>query len=92
MKSLIATHKNEPVVSSLAMAELFERRHDSVLRAIRKVEAGGVDLLKFAEVYRDKGGREYPMYLLPERTALIVMPFVGGRNAVTVLVPVKNRG
>ena len=76
-------HDGGLYISSVTMAEVFGVRHDNVLRAIRKVRAEGVGLLKLEESsYLNKQGKTQPCYLIPEHEALIIMPFVGGRNAV----------
>ena len=79
---VIEIHRNKPMVSSLKIAELFERRHDSVLRAIRKVEASNKDLRIRAEMSPDERGRERPVYWLDEEASLVVMPFIGGKHAM----------
>ena len=80
--NVIELRRNRPMVSSLKIAELFERRHDSVLRAIRTVKETQGDLRIDAEMSSDDRGRERPVYWLDEEAALVIMPFVGGRKAV----------
>lgn len=75
--SLVQTKRGKAMVSSLMIAELFDRRHDSVLRTIRNK-----GLRSNAETYVDDQGREYPVFWLAEREALILMPFLGGRRAL----------
>jgi phage regulator Rha-like protein len=48
--NVIELRRNRPMVSSLKIAELFERRHDSVLRAIRTVKETQGDLRINAEM------------------------------------------
>jgi Rha family phage regulatory protein len=79
---VIEIHHSKPMVSSLKIAELFERRHDSVLRAIRKVEASNKDLRIRAEMSSDERGRDRPVYWLDEEASLVVMPFIGGQHAI----------
>lgn len=80
--NVIEVHRNKPMVSSLKIAELFERRHDSVLRAIRVELQEEISLRKLAEsTYTNERGREYPVYWLDERQALVLMPFLGGAKA-----------
>lgn len=74
---LIKIKKGKAMVSSLNIAELFERRHDSVLRAIRRL-----GLRTVAETYEDSQGRLQPLYWLEEREALILMPFLGGKKSL----------
>ena len=80
-----------PMVSSLKIAELFERPHKSVLRSIRDVceESGGTNKTRETKgfvgvswgTYVDDRGKEQPAAWLDERSALLVMPFLGGRKA-----------
>ena len=80
--NVIEVRRNRPMVSSLKIAELFERRHDSVLRAIRAELRDEISLRKLAEsTYVSERGRSYPIYWLDERQALILMPFLGGAKA-----------
>ena len=79
---VIEIRRNRPMVSSLKIAELFGRRHDSVLRAIRTVLIDKMGLRIHAETSPDVQGKERPVYWLHERDALIVMPFIGGQKAM----------
>jgi Rha family phage regulatory protein len=79
---LVEIKHNKPMVSSLVIAELFGRRHDSVLRSIRQVVIEQLGVHVFAETYKDNQGKERPLYWLEERAALIVMPFLGGKKAM----------
>lgn len=74
---LIEIRKGKAMVSSLKIAELFERRHDSVLRAIRKL-----GLRTVADSYLNAQNKPQPFCWLEERESLIVMPFLGGRKAI----------
>ena len=79
---VIEIRHNKPMVSSLKIAELFERRHDSVLRAIRKELADEISLRKVAESEtKNSRGKPIPIFWLDERQALIVMPFLGGQKS-----------
>ena len=80
--NVIEAHHGKPMVSSLKIAELLERPHDQVLRAIRKVEntQRGLDVL--VESYLNEQNKEQPLYWLGERSSLIVMPYVGGDKSV----------
>lgn len=80
--NVIEIRRNRPMVSSLKIAELFERRHDSVLRAIRMVKESEEDLRVDAEMSSDDRGRDRPVYWLDQEAALVIMPFIGGRKAV----------
>jgi hypothetical protein len=79
---VIELRRNRAMVSSVKIAELFERRHDSVLRAIRKVQNRHNDLRIGAEMSPDERGRDRPVFWLDERAALVVMPFIGGQHAM----------
>lgn len=80
--NVIEMHRAKPMVSSLKIAELFERRHDNVLRSIKTVLIEGRGLLIREETSLDIQGKERPVFWLDERQALILMPFIGGRNAI----------
>lgn len=61
-------------MSSREIAQLTDKRHDQVLRDIRKMLSGlGLDLHTFVETYKDNQGREYPCYHLPKRETLILV-------------------
>ncbi|EGH29918.1 hypothetical protein PSYJA_13477 [Pseudomonas syringae pv. japonica str. M301072] len=52
-------------MSSLEIAELTGKRHDSVIRDIRNMLAElESDLHSFEEIYKDQGGRTYPCFNL----------------------------
>lgn len=79
---VIDVRRNQPMVSSLKIAELFERRHDSVLRAIRKELAEDISLRNVAESETvNRRGKTIPVFWLDEEQALFLMPFIGGRHA-----------
>jgi phage regulator Rha-like protein len=64
--SVIEIKRGRPMVSSLKIAELFERRHDSVLRAIRTVLIDKFSLRIHAERDFDQRGKERPVFWLEE--------------------------
>jgi Rha family phage regulatory protein len=74
--------RNLPMVSSVNIATMFERRHDNVTRAIKTKLIDGLHLLIFEEMSTDERGRERPIYWLDERSALILMPFIGGKKSI----------
>ena len=79
---IIEIRRNRPMVSSLKVAELFGRRHDNVLAAIRKELAEEISLLKVKESEETNArGKAIPVFWLTEEQALVVMPFIGGRMA-----------
>lgn len=72
----------KPMVSSLKIAEMFERRHDNVLAAIRKELAREISLLELKESETTtRRGKTIPVFWLNEEQALFVMPFIGGKLA-----------
>ena len=79
---VIDIRHGKPMVSSLRIAELFDRRHDLVLRAIRKELADEISLRKVEERdYVDARGKVQPMFWLDEECALNVMPYLGGSKS-----------
>lgn len=66
------------VMTSLQVAEIFGKRHDDVLKAIRNEIEAGISLGSFAERDYMNRGKKYPMYVL-DRDAFtsVVMDFHG---------------
>ncbi|WP_273757134.1 Rha family transcriptional regulator [Bartonella sp. MM73XJBT] len=63
-----------PTMSSREIAEFCNKRHDHVMRDIRKVFSElKIDLSNFAGFYKDAKGESRPCYHLPKREALIVI-------------------
>jgi Rha family phage regulatory protein len=80
---VIEVHHGKPMVSSLKVAEMFVRRHDNVLKSIRKVyQKDEGALLQMEGSYLDKSGKESVVYWLNEEQSLTIMPFIGGDQAV----------
>ena len=67
----------KPMVSSLTIAEVFGRRHDRVIARAREL-----GLPVFWESYVNAQGKDQPMFWAAEREALIMMPFLGGRQSM----------
>lgn len=68
------------VVSSLDVAETFEKRHDNVLRDIAKLECSDeFRLLNFEEInYTDERNRKQPMYYITrDGFTLLAMGYTG---------------
>jgi len=65
----------KPMVSSMTIAAIFDRRHDNVMKNIRKL-----GLLHLEGTYTDSQNKERPMLWLGERESLILMPYLGGRK------------
>lgn len=80
--NVIEIRPARPLVSSLKIAEIFERRHDSVLRAIKNLQEAIPHLRIAAEMSPDERGRNRPVFWLNEEAALTLMPFVGGKRAI----------
>lgn len=83
MKMLVKKSGNQPVVTTVVIANEFGRRHDNVLQSIRSlIESGHLGLLDFKESsYFNKQKKEQPCVELTERGFLIAMPFIGGEKA-----------
>lgn len=76
----IITVAQSQTMSSLQIAELTGKRHDSILRDIRNLLEQGVDAHNFVETfYTDKSNRSKPCYQLSKTGCLIL---ASGYNAV----------
>ncbi len=78
----LAVKNNQPVVSSLVVAEHFGKRHDNVLRDIESLECSeNFRLLNFEEIfYSDNYGREQPAYnITRDGFTILAMGFTGKR-------------
>lgn len=73
----VELRNGQPMVSSLTIAEIFQRRHDRVIARVREI-----NLPVFWDVYRDAKGEDRPMFYAAEREALIMMPYLGGRKSI----------
>ena len=68
------------VTTSLKVAEMFDKRHDNVLRDIKDLlEVGEIDALHFEVIsYKDSMNRDKPMYLIDrDGFTLLAMGFTG---------------
>lgn len=78
---ILSTQNGQAVVSSLDIAKNFEKRHDSVMRAIEDIVEGlhkNVDTPMFykTEYVHEQNGQKYPMYLMNrDGFTLLVMGF-----------------
>lgn len=79
--SLVATLTHDTgKMSSLEISELTGRRHDNVVRDIKNLLKDGVSQLNFEEAsYKDKQGKDRPMFNLTKKGCLIL---ASGYNAV----------
>ncbi|WP_273789905.1 Rha family transcriptional regulator [Bartonella sp. ML70XJBT] len=83
MKSLIITSENNfqnttvPTMSSREIAELCSKRHDHVMRDIKKMleelNAPKFGVVDFSGYYLDSKGESRPCYNLPKRECLILV-------------------
>lgn len=80
--NVIEIHRGKPMVSSLKIAELFDRPHFRVLKSLKSLIGRGT-LTTGVEVssWIDSTGRSNDLYWLDERSSLIAMPFIGGAKA-----------
>jgi hypothetical protein len=86
---ILRDSKGELVVTSLTIADVFERNHFDVLSSIDKVNKQLIDITNESQITfvkgKDKEGiRNTRTAYLNERQFLMVMPFVGGENPLTV--------
>lgn len=75
--------QGEPVTDSLIIALEFGRRHDNVLQSIDSlINDGSIGRLEFKKsYYLNEQGKKQRKIELTERSALIAMPFIGGRKS-----------
>ena len=86
MQNLITQNSDGSLtVSSLVVAELFNRRHGDVLRSIDRVNAQLSDIKNKSKIDfvigKDFDGRKTRTALLTEEQFLIAMPFIGGEKS-----------
>ncbi len=81
--NIITIHNGRPSISSNDLADICKQPHRKVVARINKMtESGSIDTSKIGRIsYTDSMNRSQSAYLLEEREALIVMPFIGGSNA-----------
>ena len=66
--------QTEQTITSLEVAELTGKRHDSVIRDIRNLLNKGVNAHNFVEVkYKDAKGEERPMFNLTKEGCLCLV-------------------
>lgn len=80
--NLVRMFKNQVVVSSIQLAERFEKRHCDVLRLtnalLRSFNSGRLSKHFFKSNYTDNKGERRPMYLMDrDGFSLLVMSFKG---------------
>lgn len=83
MEDLVFLQGEKAFTTSLKVAEVFGKRHDSILRDIRKLAQDIEDVHKIVEMFQesnfiDKYGRQQPMYLMNrDGFTLLAMGFNG---------------
>lgn len=85
MTELVKVIEGTPMADSLTIAEVFEKRHDDVMKAIRNLDCSA----KFRErnfagsTYRPENGRRnYPLYnMTRDGFTFLVMGFTGAKAA-----------
>lgn len=82
-KPLVQAHGQDLFVDTNIMAALFDRPHRNLMRDLAKLTADGIiNTLNLERIaYRDSRGREQTGYRLPERDAMVLMPFLGGKKS-----------
>ena len=86
MKKLVFIENDQPVTTSLKVAEVFEKRHDHIVRDIRDIvkQMGGVPKIGETPMFQEttyiheQNGQAYPMYLMNrDGFTLLAMGFTG---------------
>ncbi|MGH8709746.1 MAG: Rha family transcriptional regulator [Burkholderiales bacterium] len=80
---LIEVNGEELTTTSLVIAEEFGRRHQHVIRSLKRLEERKKisPLAGLSFLFKDTQNREKEAYRLGERDFLIAMPFIGGAKA-----------
>lgn len=82
-----STRTGQPMISTLQVAELFEKRHDNVLRVVQNAIHGSGYTPDFIHLnievneYVDSVGRRLPMYLLTEKGFGVISSALTGPKA-----------
>lgn len=82
MNELVMIRDRQAITTSLKVAEVFEKRHDHILRDIKELEIpDGFRLPNFGETtYVDKWNREQPMCVMTrDGFTLLAMGFTGAK-------------
>ena len=86
MKKLVFIENDQPVTTSLKVAETFEKNHRHVLESIREIikQAGGMPKIGQSPMFQEttyiheQNGQAYPMYLMNrDGFTLLAMGFTG---------------
>ncbi|WP_017797604.1 phage regulatory protein [Oceanobacillus kimchii] len=78
-KDLVFIKDKEVVTDSLTIAEVFNKRHDNVIKDIRNLECSeDFSLLNFKESLYQNRGKDYPMYYISQDGfSFLVMGYTG---------------
>ena len=82
MKDLVIMHDQQAVTTSLVLAEVFEKKHQHVMEAIRKltVENSTVKKMFVEDSYLNSRNQQQPMYYMNrDGFTLLVMGFTGSK-------------
>ncbi|MBB6600950.1 Rha family transcriptional regulator [Bacillus pumilus] len=89
-KQLVFVKENEAVTDSVAIAEMFGKNHDDVLKDVRRqMEYAGIEfsLGNFSESnYTNSRGRTYPKYDLTEEAFALVVFSYNTKEAVQIKI------
>ena len=80
MNNLVYLKNDEPVCSSLQVAEKFGKRHDNVMQSIRGLlkNEEAHEMFKKSSYIEEQNNQKYPMYLMNrDGFSLLVMGFTG---------------
>jgi len=70
-------------MSSMEIAKLCNKRHDSVLRDIRTIlKQAGIDAHKFVGIYLDARNRQKPCYFLPKLECILIISGYSGAGRI----------
>ncbi|MEO0955703.1 MAG: phage regulatory protein/antirepressor Ant, partial [Pseudomonadota bacterium] len=85
MKELVKVIDGKPMADSLTVAEVFGKRHDDVMRAVRNMDCSSEfrDRNFAGSTYRPENGRrDYPLYnMTRDGFTFLVMGFTGAKAA-----------
>lgn len=93
MNNLVYLKNDEPVCSSLQVAEKFGKRHDNVMQSIRGLlkNEGTYEMFKKSSYIEEQNNQKYPMYLMNrDGFSLLVMGFTGKKALEWKLQYIQN--
>lgn len=86
LTELVISHNNQPVTTSLKVAEVFEKQHKHILDSIRDLitqmeglpKIGDTPMFQETSYIHKQNGQSYPMYLMNrDGFTLLAMGFTG---------------